>query len=156
MTCSRAQPILEFCQHWTVKQKDFLGYRSVKIAPEWRSNIHSKKTHRFEPFEYLCLRIMFITGGQTKTTRHNYLYRYFQDTVPLWSPCHDAVTSLHMDEASFFVLLSAICICCSFSGVSLFAVSDAVQVWLWLVSDPSRSAPTRKAAADVFCSTVEY
>ena len=41
-----------------------------------------KKIHRFEPFEYLYLRIMSITGGQTNTMRHNYLYRYFQDTVP--------------------------------------------------------------------------
>ena len=41
-----------------------------------------KKKHRFEPFEYLYLRIMSITGGQTNTMRHNYLYRYFQDTVP--------------------------------------------------------------------------
>ena len=31
---------------------------------------------------YLYLRIMSITGGQTNTVRHNYLYRYFRDTVP--------------------------------------------------------------------------
>ena len=41
-----------------------------------------KKTHRFEPFEYLYLSIMSITGGQTNTTRHNYLYRSCRDTIP--------------------------------------------------------------------------
>ena len=36
----------------------------------------------FEPFEYLYLHIMSVTGGQTTTMRHKYLYRYFQDIVP--------------------------------------------------------------------------
>ena len=41
-----------------------------------------EETHRFESSEYLYLHIMSITEGQTNTTIHNYLYRYFRDVVP--------------------------------------------------------------------------
>ena len=78
-----------------VEPKTLLPCRAVIIAPKWHSNICStKKTHRFEPFKYLYLRIMSITGGQTNTMRHNYLYRYFRDTVPQFQNALKPVPSM--------------------------------------------------------------
>ena len=80
-TCQdRMLAVNDSANHWYARS--CTCHRAVKIAPTWRLNICSRKTHRFEPCEYLYLCIMSITGGQINTTRHNYLYRYFQDTVP--------------------------------------------------------------------------
>ena len=63
-----------------ILQFSYLGLSKLLQNDVWIFAL--KKTHRFEPFEYLYLHIMSITGGQTNTTRHSFLYKYFWDRVP--------------------------------------------------------------------------
>ena len=60
---------------------------------------------------------MLITGVQTNTTRHNYLYKYFQNTEPRFQFLTelskarvmygtDQPMSSHMNKASFFMQAS--------------------------------------------------
>ena len=64
-----------------------------------------KKTHRFEPFEYLYLSIMSITGGQTiqgDITTCIGIFGLWYSLKPAASTVLNGLMSLHMNEASFF------------------------------------------------------
>ena len=122
--------------------------RAVKIAPKWCMNICSK-THRFEPFEYLYLRIMcphimvdkLIQGDITTCIRIFGIWygsNSWQNSLkPSTMPT--GLMSLHMNEARSSILIltlhARLLSCCKWR-----ACGGRWKIWVetWLFSQSSR------------------